>query len=200
MADNRYQMPGWAAIAQAVLFPMAFILVIVQGIIGATAFKFDRPMPGPADLMFVAITGLGIYTIIWFRRLLNERYQYHGIDGLITAAIWWMVIFQFLSLALKMILFLAGGISEIAMIIVQLSFMTLGMVSIGIIDLFIGVRLARLKDNIPDLIKAFAYLSIAAGAMEVSVILSPLALVLVPISSVILAMIFFREKEEVEFV
>jgi hypothetical protein len=50
------------------------------------------------------------------------------------------------------------------------------------------------------MMRIYIYLTLASGILMVSLILSPFALLLVPISSVILAIIFFKEKEAVEFV
>ena len=40
----------------------------------------------------------------------------------------------------------------------------------------------------------------AGGICEVTVLLTPIALLLVPVSAIVLALIFFRDQQEVEFV
>ncbi len=200
MNDNRYALAGWAAIAQAVIFPTAFVVGIIQGIIGAAAFHYHGPMLGPADMMFLVFTALAVYTLYMFRKLLNERYSFHDVDFLITAAILWNIIFQISSLALKFIALVLSP-PEIVVPVLFISFITVSMVTAGIIDILIAARLLQLKDTVSDLMKAFIYITMASGILQVSVVLSPLALLLVPISCAILGTIFLRgQREEVEFV
>jgi len=74
------------------------------------------------------------------------------------------------------------------------------MVIAGVVDILIAVKILKVKDMFNDLVRAFGYVTMAAGILEATIILSPLALILAPVSCVILAMIFLREKENVEFV
>jgi hypothetical protein len=85
-------------------------------------------------------------------------------------------------------------------VLVYLVFMTGAMVTIGIVDILIAVKLLRIKENFGEYIRAFAYITMAAGICEVTVLLSPMALVMVPVSAIVLALIFFRDQQEVEFV
>jgi len=78
--------------------------------------------------------------------------------------------------------------------------MVISMISIGIIDIVFAVKILRKKELFSDLMQAYAYITLISGASAVTVILTPLALILVPVSFVVLGMIFLREKEEVEFV
>ena len=60
--------------------------------------------------------------------------------------------------------------------------------------------LLKIKENFGEFIRAFAYVTLVAGICEISVILSPISLVLIPVTGVVLSLIFFRDKQEVEFV
>jgi hypothetical protein len=175
-------------------------LSIIQGIVGAAAFGYRGPMFGPSDVLFIIFTGFSVYILLVFRSLLNERYDFHEIDALIIASIAWAVLFQIASLTLRTFLVLTWPVSQTAMTIVYFAFMSLTMVTIGVIDILIGVRLLRVKDKFNDMLKAFAYVTLAAGILEVTVFLSPLSLILVPMSMVILGLLLLREKEEAEFV
>jgi hypothetical protein len=199
MEENRYSLAGWLAIAQAVIFPLAFIISIAQGVIGIKAFGYRGPMFGPSDILFLAVTGMSVYTLIMFRKLLNERYNYRDIDTLILLAICWGIVYQIGSIVLRIWLVMIWPVSEIAMTIISLTFFAIGMISVGIIDILIAVRLLQIKQTVNELIRAFTYVTMAAGLSEVSVVLSPISLLLAPVSFVILAMIFLR-REEVEFV
>ncbi|MCP4568838.1 MAG: hypothetical protein GY841_14770 [FCB group bacterium] len=200
MSENKYASAGWLAIICAALFPIGFVVGIVQSIIGARAFGYSGPVLGPSDLIFLAVTIIGIYVLVVFRRLLNERYEYDGINTLITLAIAWNIIFELGGLALKGFSMVIGTQNEMATIIITISFMAVAMISIGIIDIIIALRLMKIADSLSDLMKTFVYLSLIAGIIEVTVILTPLALLLVPVNFVVLGLIFLKEKKEVEFV
>jgi hypothetical protein len=74
------------------------------------------------------------------------------------------------------------------------------MVSIGIVDILIAVKLLKVRDTFGDYIRAYGYISLVAGICEVTVFLVPLSLILIPASGVVLALIFFRDQEAPEFV
>lgn len=199
MDENRYQLAGWLAITQAVLFPLAFVISIVQGLIGAAAFGYHGPVFGPSDLLFLIFTGIAVYTLFMFKRLLNERYSYHDVDTLILLAICWGIVYQIASIALRVWVVLIWPVSETVLTVVYLVFFALAMISAGIIDILIAINLLQIRQSMNDLIKAFTYITMISGLAEVSVVLAPVALFLIPVSCVILGLIFFK-KEEVEFV
>lgn len=199
MDENRYQLAGWLAITQAILFPLAFVISIAQGVIGIAAFGYRGPVFGPSDLLFIIFTGISVYTLTMFRRFLNQRYNYHGVDILILFAICWGIVFQISSLALRIWVVTIWPVSETALNIVYLTFFAVSMIAAGIIDILIAVKLLQIRQSVNDLVRAFTYITLASGLAEVSVVLSPIALFLVPVSCVILGLIFFK-KEEVEFV
>jgi hypothetical protein len=200
MEENRYIVAGWLAIVQAVLFPLGFVVGIVQTGIGARALDIRGPIIGPSELIFIAFTAIGVYTLLMFRRLLNERYENHDLDLLIIISIWWAVTFQVISIGLKVATIIYWPVDEIAFVLVYIVFMTAAMVSIGIVDIMIAVRLLKVKEAFNDAIRVFAYVTMAAGICEITVFLTPLALLLVPVTCVILAIIFLHDKQQVEFV
>jgi hypothetical protein len=200
MSDNRYATAGWLAIIAAILFPTGFVVGIIQGIIGIRAFNYHGPITGPSDLIFIVVTIIGVYVLVMLRRMFNERYGFHDIDVLITIAIWWNVFFQVTGLALKVLTLFSWPASEFVMTVVLLSYMIIAMLTIGVIDILIAIKLIRCKERFSDLIKAYAYITVVSGISEVLIFLMPLALILVPVNFVILGMIFLKEKEEVEFV
>jgi len=199
MDENRYQLAGWLAITQAILFPLAFVISIAQGVIGIAAFGYRGPVFGPSDLLFIIFTGISVYTLTMFRKLLNERYNYHDIDTLIILAICWGIVYQISSLALRIWVVMIWPVSETALTVVYLVFFAVSMIAAGIIDILIAVKLLQIRQSVNKLVRAFSYITLVSGLAEVSVVLAPIALFLVPVSCVILGLIFFR-KEEVEFV
>lgn len=74
------------------------------------------------------------------------------------------------------------------------------MIFIGVVDIFIGARILKEKENFGQYIRIFAYVTLVAGILEVSIIGVPLSLLAVPATTLIMALIFFRDDKEVEFV
>jgi hypothetical protein len=173
---------------------------IIQAIIAIRSFNYSGPMLGPSDFIMMLVTAMGVYVLLKLRQLLNERYDFHDIDILILVSIWWSIMFQAISISMKIVFIAIWPVSELVMVVLNITVLGAAMVTIGIVDIMIAMRLLRIKDALNDLLKAFAYITLIAGICEVSVIMSPLSLLLVPVNFVILGMIFLKEKEEVEFV
>lgn len=199
MNQNRYSLAGWVAITQAVIFPLGFFMAIVQGLIGAAVFGYHGPSFGPGDMLFMLFTVMWAYTLWMFRVYLNERYHYHDLDFLITAAICITVLLQMMSFGLRGIAFGLAPIAGTIFIVLYLMFAAFAMITAGILDILIAVKLLQIRQGTSDLLKAFAYITMAVGVLEVTVILSPLAFVLVPVYCVILGMIYLGKKEEAQF-
>ena len=200
MEENKYATAGWLAIVQAVLFPMSFVISIVQTGIGARMFDMHGEFVGPAELIMVVFTAIGVYTMLMFRRLLNERYENHDLDLLIIISIWWAIVFQLVTLGLKTLAMIFAPVDPLLIGLTGLVVMTAAMVTIGIVDIMIAVRLLRVKEALSASIRALAYVTMAAGICEVTVLFMPLALLLIPVTCVIMAIIFLHDRQEVEFV
>ncbi len=200
MDENRYRLGGWLSIVAALLFPAIFVTGIVQAIIAERALGYSGPQLGPADGLSIFFTAIGVYVLIVFRRFLHERYDYHGIDLLITLSIVWSILMQVIGLGLDGLMLLSWPVNQTAYLVISIVFMSIFMLSIGVIDILTGVRLMQSRTEFSELLRVFAVLNIVAGVLEVSVILSPLALLIVPVNFVILGLILIREKSEAEFV
>ena len=201
MGENRYALAGWLAIAHAALLPLAIGVGFFEEIIVyARARAPHAPQFGLSDILSMISIVFIIYALWIFRRLLNERYNYHGINTLIVFSIVWVIVFTLANIVIQSIIALMWPVEELTMLLVFAPFFALAMITVGVIDIIIAVRLLRVKEKLNDLIVAFAYITLIAGLMEVTVLLSFLSLILVPVSSVILGMVLLREKEAVEFV
>jgi hypothetical protein len=200
MEENKYRLAGCLALVQAGLFPFAIIMGIVEAGVAASVFNIRRPVLGPSDLLMVLFTAIGVYTLLMFRKLLHERYEYHDLDLLIIISIWWAIMFQVIGLGIGVLMMIYWPVDRILLVVVYLVFLTAAMVTIGIVDIMIAVKLLGIREMLSDYVRVFAYVTMAAGICEVTVLLSPVSLVLIPVSAVILALIFFRDRHEVEFV
>jgi hypothetical protein len=201
MEGNKYQVAGWLAIAMAVLYPSAYILKIFQAAVGASIFHYRGPILGPADMLLIIFTCFFVYTFAMFRRLLNERYDIHSIDFLIIVAILLVIISLLFFVFIHVVILIFGVFSEAAFRFAYMAYMVMLVIATGVVDILIAVKLLTVKDKLNDFIKAFAYVTLATGVLEVSIIMAPIgAFVLMPVWCVMLGMIFLREKEEAQFV
>lgn len=201
METKPYALAGWLCIAQAALFPAALVLSWVQGVVGVAAFDYHGPIFGPADLLFLLFTAFSIYTLMKFRHLLNERFNYHGVDLLIPLAIAWGVAFQIGTVVVRLVVPMVPGEAPLQAALVGLGFMALFSIVAGIIDILLAAHLIKAKESLTSRIATFAYITLAAGIMELTVILLPVVgFLLVPATYIVLALLFFEDKDEVEFV
>ncbi|HOZ07776.1 MAG TPA: hypothetical protein PKW75_05775, partial [candidate division Zixibacteria bacterium] len=141
-----------------------------------------------------------VYTLLKFRSLLHERYAYRDLDLLIIVSVWWTIAFQVCGLAFGILTSAFWPVDRVVLLVGFVAFFTGAMVSIGVVDILIAVKLLGAKERFGEYIRGFAYVTMAAGICEVTVLMSVLALLLVPVSAIVLALIFFRDQQEVEFV
>ena len=200
MGDNRYTLAGWLAIIHAILLPLAIGVGIFEELIGYAKFRAHAPQFGVSDILSTISVVLIVYVLVVFRKLLNERYNYHEVDTLITISIWCAILFTLGGIVIQSVIGLLWPVPELVVVLTFVPFFAIATITIGIVDIIMGVKLLRAKDKLNDLIVAFAYISLVAGLLEVTVVLSPLSLILVPVLSVVMGMILLREKEAVEFV
>jgi hypothetical protein len=200
MEESNYRLAGWLAIVQAVMFPVALVIGIIEAVVAGGAFGVRRPFIGPSDLLMIVFTAVAVYTLLMFRKLLHERYQYHDLDLLILISVWWAIVFQVVGLGLNVLAMIFWPVDKIVMAVTFLVFFTGAMVTIGIVDILIAVKLLKIKETVSEYVRGFAYVTMAAGICEVTVLFSPFSLVLVPVTAVILALIFFRDQHVTEFV
>ncbi len=201
MADNRYQLAGWVAIAQAIVFVAGIVTGILEAIASAVLFHRSGMALGPSDLLSLAGACMVIYTMTMFRRLLNERYDFHEVDVLITLSIVWNVIFSVAGILIGVVYFgLRMDQSPLGALVFILPFFAVMMITGGVIDILIGVRLLRIKERLSDLVRTMAYLSLIGGICAVSLVFAPVAALIGLATWIVLGLIFLREPDEPEFV
>ncbi len=201
MSSNKYSTAGWLSIVQAILMPLAVVVGIIQGIIGIKVFGYEGPMYGPSDILGIIITVISIYILFMIKRFINEYYDYHEVNFLINLAIVWGVVFFIGGLALRGVEMVFWKYDKTITTILDLSFFAIAMITGGIIDILIGVKLLKIKEQMSDLLAVFAYLTLISGILEVSLILSPAVPFLIyPASMIVIGIAFLKNREQVEFV
>ena len=198
MNEQKYFGAGWAAVAQAILFPAAIVTGIVQAAVGLKEFPHSISVFGISDILMVLFTGCAVYTMVMFRRMLNEIYNYKGLDTMITVSIWWAVIYYIGGLFTGGLAFWNGV--DLGYLAVGTGLSIIMVMFIGVVDIIIAVRLFRLTERKNDMLLFFGVLTLIMGICEISVVFSFINLIIYPISAIILALLFFEVRRQAEFV
>ncbi|MFK8021284.1 MAG: hypothetical protein AB8B86_16080 [Pseudomonadales bacterium] len=189
MNNTDYLLPGIAAIAVAVLHPIYWISE-VSFTAAAGAIRTDI---GLLDGLYVVLAGLTIFIYYSLREILNDHCEYHGFDTLISIILYTSTALFILLLVVSLFF---SDTSELPMTV---AFPTTLLI-FGATDLLLGIQLLRDSDHLPGLVKAFAVVILVGGICNLSIIFSGLGLVLFPVAALILALMFLRKPETVEFV
>ncbi len=200
MESDKFAFAGWLAVVQAIIFPVAFVIGFIEQGIASGLFDVERPIFGPSDILMLIFTAIGVYVLLMFKKLLNEHYEYHDLNLLIYISIWWAIMFEVIGLGLGLIMILYWPVDKVLFAVIYLVFLAAAMVTIGIVDILIAIKILKIKEHFSELIRALAYITMGAGICEVSVLLAPLSLILIPVSAIVLALIFFRDRQQVDYV
>ena len=196
MTDKRYIAAGWLAIALAVFLPLLLALGFGQSFVGSHMMGVGEPELGLHTLFTLAIAAVIIFILFTLRRLLNERYSYLRADKVITAAVVWYMLFTVGAILMMFFADTTWPAPDERSLYAVLAFLILSMTSAGVIEIFLGLRLLRIGEKQNQLMKALAIVTLVKGALSLTVVLSPLTLVLTPVWCVTAAMVFLREKDE----
>ena len=194
--DTGFRTAGWLTI----------IGILVAGVDAVIAImSLTNPSLKPLYLVRIPLiilrVGFEVYVLVQLKRLLNERYDIHEANGIITGMIvlyiaWGvdaMMIFPFVGLPPT------GFLAILHNVIAALLFLTL----FGILGIILGVYLLRVREDPSGLFRIYAILCIVSFSCMATVILNLIAILPGVVASVILAILFFRAAEaepQVEFV
>jgi len=199
MYSSRYKTAGWLSIFVAIIFVPKFVASFVIGII---ALEYHFPGMYILDaILTIPLTVVFVYLLITFRFLLNERYNFHDVDKLITISYWCLIITGFISIlddSLKTV-GISGPNLTTPDIVLLITFFSVFYV-LGIVSIIYGIRLLRLKGDLFGMLKVYVYTTIAGGVCLVSIILFPLSLIVAVATYILEGMIFLRAAEDEEFV
>ena len=196
MTEKSYMVAGWLAIALAVFLPLLFAFGVAESMVGKHMIEIGDSDLGLEDLATVLLAAIIVFVLLMLRKLLNERYNYDKTNRIITATIIWYIVFTLGSFVLKLFDDTTWPAPDMRSLTALIIFWIISMTSAGVIEIFLGLRLLQIKERKNELIKVFAYVTLIMGVLELTVVLSPLALILMPVWCVTAAMVFFREKDE----
>lgn len=196
MNERNYTLPAIAACIVAVGFPA--LLVIDAARISLEGWE-SMTWSGPefSDFVFLALGGLSIVAYLGFRSWLRERLNYHRLDIPLLVLAGLLGLFHvtlfFLSLLGWITSDETAGVLAVA---VWIGFTVL----FGIVDLVIAILLIRDHKQLPGLLMPLAIVTGLLGLLELTVIFSLGALVLVPLVMVLMALCLVYRPDYLEVV
>lgn len=196
MSDNQNTYAAVGAIALAVLFPIYWLVEIGTSHGDASMDVLANGL-SPMDFVFLAVGALNAFFYISIRRVLYEHYHFSRLNFVFASLVGVCVIFYVGTFAADGAAVFIG--QDLASTVVAL-LTFFAIIAFGILDILVGVMLLRNADTRSDLLRIFAIASLIMGIMEITIILSIVALVIFPITVALMAVYFLREPEAVEFV
>ena len=196
---KRYEMVGWLSITSAVLlFPSMLLGIILEVVSGPVVLALLIPYV----LLFSLSIGMSLYALYRFKGLLNDRYQFHDVDNLITAIVILGGVFSVAAISARVMgTFLGINVQDphtlIPVAIGGAVFFALVGLPLSILSIIFAVKLLRLRDDLGGLIKPYAWTTIVASALFATFILAFLGFFLDAACSVILGLIFLRASRGV---
>ena len=191
---KRYETVGWLSITSAILLFPTMLLGLVLEIGRRPAMLL---LLVPYVLLFVLSVGLSLYALYRFKGLLNDRYQFHEVDNLITAIVILGSVMLVVAISAKIgATFIKINTHDPATLIpIALGAMTIFALiglPLSILSIIFAVKLLRLRDDLHGLLKPYAYTTIVASALFATFILAFLGFFLDAACSVMLGLIFLR--------
>lgn len=196
-------LPGYIAIALALLFPAYWIPMLSSGLGSfADAYRTDVMQLSAMDLLFVAIGVMELYIYLSLRRLFQER-----IDGALPATL-------LLLMAITVGVFHATVLFDVALsvgstldepmrerlVAASAVVMIAALFVYAVLGLVLSIVLLSRRAALPRLLKVFAVLLAVACVLQLTVVGGLLNVVLFPLILSVLAVLFIRGDHEVEVV
>lgn len=192
MANSSYSLAGWFALAAAVL-----TLPMLAASIATDVVARKAPELAPVLLLaYITLTLLqticGLYALVRFRSLLNEQFDFHRVDSLVTVIVIGVVLLVLVAITSRIAFLVLGGDPRFALIAIA----AIAAVSIplAIVSIIFGARLLTLGADLGGYLKPLAILTIAAGVCFATFVLAPVGLVIDAAGNVVLGLIFLRTE------
>ena len=199
MTNDEYLWPGIISIVVVALSPIYWGYVVLSDYIDGIGLGLVF-----SDGVFFVLYALMIYVYSSLRRILHDQNNYHRIDVLITLMIGTCAFYAVGSIALEVFAPVIddqfGGTRHESILTISTLLTVSCIVVFGVIDILIAAVMLRNSQQLPDLMKTFAVVTLIQGVFEVTIIFSVFSILIYPIATLILAIHFLRKPEMVEVV
>lgn len=203
--NREHALPGYVAIALAILFPVYWFTALWQGFdipSLAESFRADITRLGLLDGLFLLIGAMEVYLYLSLRRVL----QHHLEGSVCTTLLVLMAVavgLQAATVLFDLFLGLGGGLADNVrdwFVMTASTWLLLTMFAIGVIGLVLSIALLITGAAGAPLLKVFAVMLLISSLLTLSIMLAPLSFVTYPIAFLILGVFFLRGGYEVEVV
>lgn len=196
MTERNYALPAIAACLAAFGLPVFWMLDIALASVGDWRSLASQSF-NAGDLVFLLLGGLMMFAYLGLRDWLRERLNYRTLDVPLSLLVVLTGVFHgaFFLLALAT-LALPTDITTLLGVVGWVSFLVL----FGVLDIVIAILLLRDRDQLPGLLVGYGVVSGVLGLLELSVILSPGALVLLPLQMALLALTLAYRPDVLEVI
>lgn len=188
--DNPYMMAGWLAIASAALLLPAMVLSIFTDII----FQRSHVLPVGLAMIYFLVTVAqalcSLYALYRFRDYINEHFDFHETDGLITCILIGAMAITSVALVGKVVVW--SGV-DLMVTIAFLGMLLLVGIPLSIISIIYAVKLLQLPSDLGGFLKPMVVVNIIACVCFLLVILAPLGLLLTAAGDLIMGLVFLRQ-------
>jgi len=201
--DNPYLTAGWMAIAGGILgLPIIFLGFMLD-------VMSHRSGDAQAAAIFLVIyigfailqLFFGVYALSRFRHMLNHRFDFREVNGLITAIICGVIAVTLIIMVGRISGVVAGYSKIVSVQMIVL--LALVAIPLNVLSIVFSVKLLKLNDELHGLKRPYAYLNIAAAVCFATFILALVGLLIQAACSIIMGAIFLKpaaKAEELEFV
>lgn len=202
--NRDYAIPGYVAIALAVLFPIYWLSGLFAGPERSLieVFRADVMRLSAIDALFVLIGAMEIYLFLSLRRMLSEQLN-GGLAASLALCMAVAVGLVTATVLFDVFLAMSPGMSpELVDRVVIMAGVTLLVFSIlvGLIGLILAITLLVRSVESGALLKLFAVVLLVCSLLALTIILAPVVYVLYPVALLLLAAWFLRGGGEVEVV
>jgi hypothetical protein len=189
MKKNQYTLAGWSAITS---FVVGCPLVII-GFVYDILIQLHQEFMPAFYLIVVLLTLLqlvcSIYAFYQFKKLLNERYQFHQVDML-------MIIIIIGSILITAVILFFRAVPVIPVKFIGLAAIIAVGIPLSILGIVFSVKLLHLNHSLHGLLKPLAFTYIAACCCFLTVILSSVGLLIAAAFDLLLGIAFLRGEEK----
>ena len=183
---QRFRIAAYFSIAYAVLSIPLMVASVLTGIAETTGAISGLTRRIITAVMSIVGYALAIYVLVALRELFEQRYRYQGVSGILKAFIYLYAVFMVLS-----VLGLISSAMETTVGILSV----IAMIVVGVMSIVYGIRLLSFDEDLYGCRKPYAVIEIATGVCLSTVLLIPLGILLNIGGNIFLAIIFFREAE-----
>jgi hypothetical protein len=186
MQKNEYSTAGWAALAAAASTPVMMAVGIALDVVSSAHPLLLATLP----VVAVANTGLGVFALHRFRKLLNDRFAFHDADRLVSILIVGAFAVQAISVPGRLLLG-SGWLPRSSALGFTIALFLVG-VPLAIVSLIFAIRLRRLDGDATGYLRPYANATLAAGICLATFVLAPIGLLLNAVAQVLLGLLLLH--------